>query len=113
MKIHTITSKFLAASALLVSGALFAQVPDQSTPPDVLIKMVVTEVMAMVKADPDIQKGNIPKVVDLVEKKIVPYTDMRRTTEMAMGPNWISGSDLTVVITSVTTILIRASGGVD
>jgi len=88
MKIHTITSKFLAASALLVSGALFAQVPDQSTPPDVLIKMVVTEVMAMVKADPDIQKGNIPKVVDLVEKKIVPYTDMRRTTEMAMGPNW-------------------------
>jgi len=41
-----------------------------------------------VKSDPEIQKGNIPKIVDLVEKKIVPYTDMRRTTEMAMGPNW-------------------------
>ena len=79
---------YICAGLLFASGAVFAQTPDQSTPPDALIKMVVTEVMATVKADPDIQKGNIPKIVDLVEKKIVPYTDMRRTTEMAMGPNW-------------------------
>jgi phospholipid transport system substrate-binding protein len=78
----------MAAGFILVSGALFAQVPDQNTPPDALIKMVVTDVMSSVKSDPDIQKGNIPKVMDLVEKKIVPFTDMRRTTEMAMGPNW-------------------------
>ena len=88
MKIHNIISKCLAAILFLVSSALFAQVPDQATPPDVLIKSVVTDVMASVKADPEIQKGNIPRIVDLVEKKIVPYTDMRRTTEMAMGPNW-------------------------
>jgi phospholipid transport system substrate-binding protein len=80
--------KILTASLLLVSSAIFAQTPDQTTSPDGLIKMVVTDVMASVKADPDIQKGNIPKIVDLVDKKIVPYTDMRRTTEMAMGPNW-------------------------
>jgi phospholipid transport system substrate-binding protein len=80
--------KILTASLLLVSSAIFAQAPDQTTSPDGLIKMVVTDVMASVKADPDIQKGNIPKIVDLVDKKIVPYTDMRRTTEMAMGPNW-------------------------
>jgi phospholipid transport system substrate-binding protein len=79
---------FIFAALMLASGTVFAQTPDQSTLPDVLIKMVVTEVMATVKADPDIQKGNIPKIVDLVEKKIVPFTDMRRTTEMAMGPNW-------------------------
>ena len=79
---------FLFACLLLASCAVFAKTPDQETPPDALIKMVVTEVMATVKSDPDIQKGNIPKIVDLVEKKIVPYTDMRRTTEMAMGPNW-------------------------
>jgi phospholipid transport system substrate-binding protein len=80
--------KILTASLLLVSSVIFAQAPDQTTSPDGLIKMVVTDVMASVKADPDIQKGNIPKIVDLVDKKIVPYTDMRRTTEMAMGPNW-------------------------
>ena len=83
---------YICAGLLLASGTVLAQAPDQATPPDALIKMVVTEVMATVKADPDIQKGNIPKIVDLVEKKIVPYTDMRRTTEMAMGPNWKKAS---------------------
>jgi phospholipid transport system substrate-binding protein len=67
---------------------VFSQIPDQATTPDALIKMVVIDVMVSIKSDPDIQKGNIPKIVDLVEKKIVPFTDMRRTTEMAMGPNW-------------------------
>ena len=78
----------LVTGLLLISCTTFAQTPDQTTPPDALIKMVVTDVMASVKSDPDIQKGNIPKIVELVEKKIVPYTDMIRTTEMAMGPNW-------------------------
>ena len=81
-------SKYLLVFLMAVSCTSFAQTPDQSTPPDALIKMVVTEVMASVKADPEIQKGSIPKIVELVDKKIVPYTDMRRTTEMAMGPNW-------------------------
>jgi len=72
---------------LFMSAIACAQAPDQSTP-DGLIKSVVSDVMSSVKSDPEIQKGNIPKIVDLVEKKIVPYTDMRRTTEMAMGPNW-------------------------
>jgi phospholipid transport system substrate-binding protein len=88
MKSYKIITQYLLTGLLLIAGTVFAQTPDQATAPDALIKMVVTDVMASVKADPDIQKGNIPKVVDLVEKKIVPYTDMRRTTEMAMGPNW-------------------------
>ena len=78
----------LVTGLLLISCTAFAQTPDQATSPDALIKMVVTDVMASVKSDPDIQKGNIPKIVELVERKIVPYTDMIRTTEMAMGPNW-------------------------
>lgn len=88
MKIFKKLTKSLVAGLLLISGTVFAQIPDQTTAPDVLIKIVVSDVMSSVKADPEIQKGNIPKIVDLVEKKIVPYTDMRRTTEMAMGPNW-------------------------
>jgi len=88
MKSYKIITQYFLIGLLLLSSVVSAQTPDQATAPDALIKMVVTDVMASVKADPDIQKGNIPKVVDLVEKKIVPYTDMRRTTEMAMGPNW-------------------------
>ena len=88
MKSFKTISSFIFTGLMLAASTVFAQAPDQTTPPDVLIKMVVTDVMTTVKSDPDIQKGNIPKIVDLVEKKIVPYTDMRRTTEMAMGPNW-------------------------
>jgi phospholipid transport system substrate-binding protein len=88
MKIYQTIIRCLISSFLCLSSIAFAQTPDQATGPDALIKMVVTDVMTSVKADPEIQKGNIPKIVELVEKKIVPYTDMRRTTEMAMGPNW-------------------------
>lgn len=88
MKTSQSLFRFLASGLLLISSAIFAQTSEQPATPDALIKMVVTDVMTSVKADPDIQKGNIPKIVELVDKKIVPYTDMRRTTEMAMGPNW-------------------------
>jgi phospholipid transport system substrate-binding protein len=90
MKSHKVIQKYFAvllSSLFLFAGGVYAQAVDQSTP-DGLIKTVVSDVMASVKSDPEIQKGNIPRIVDLVEKKIVPYTDMRRTTEMAMGPNW-------------------------
>ena len=89
MKSHKTIQKYFAvllSSLFIAIGGVSAQVVDQSTP-DGLIKNVVSDVMASVKSDPEIQKGNIPRIVDLVEKKIVPYTDMRRTTEMARGPN--------------------------
>ena len=90
MKSYKTMQKWFAlvvSSLFLIVGTALAQAPDQSTP-DGLIKTVVSDVMTSVKSDPEIQKGNIPRIVDLVEKKIVPYTDMRRTTEMAMGHNW-------------------------
>ena len=113
MKSHNRFFQYLATGLLLVSSAVFAQTPDQATAPDALIKMVVTDVMTSVKADPDIQKGNIPKIVDLVEKKIVPYTDMRRTTEMAMGPNWKKATpeQQAQLVTEFKNLLIRTYSG--
>jgi phospholipid transport system substrate-binding protein len=113
MKANNIISASIAIALLLLSGTIFAQTPDQNTPPDALIKMVVTDVMTSVKADPDIQKGNIPKVMELVEKKIVPFTDMRRTTEMAMGPNWKKATpEQQAILTSeFKTLLMRTYSG--
>jgi phospholipid transport system substrate-binding protein len=113
MKANNIISASIATVLLLLSGTILAQTPDQNTPPDALIKMVVTDVMTSVKADPDIQKGNIPKVMELVEKKIVPFTDMRRTTEMAMGPNWKKATpEQQAILTSeFKTLLMRTYSG--
>ena len=100
-------------ATVFISFAAFAQnAPDASTP-DGLIKTIVADVMASVKADPEIQKGNIPRVVELVEKKIVPYTDMRRTTQLAMGRNWSKASpeQQTQLIAEFKSLLIRTYSG--
>jgi len=102
----------MLASLFLAVSAASAQAVDQSTP-DSLIKTVVSEVMASVKSDPEIQKGNIPRIVDLVEKKIVPYTDMRRTTEMAMGQNWKKATpeQQAQLVSEFKNLLIRTYSG--
>ena len=115
MKSHkTVQSHFLALlfSFIFAVGAVSAQVVDQSTP-DGLIKAVVSDVMASVKSDPEIQKGNIPRIVELVDKKIVPYTDMRRTTEMAMGPNWKKATpeQQAQLVSEFKSLLIRTYSG--
>jgi phospholipid transport system substrate-binding protein len=115
MKSHQTIQKYfsvLLSSLFLFAGSASAQVVDQSTP-DGLIKTVVSDVMASVKSDPEIQKGNIPRIVDLVEKKIVPYTDMRRTTEMAMGPNWKKATpeQQAQLVSEFKNLLIRTYSG--
>ena len=62
---------------------------------------------------PEIQKGNIPRVVDLVEKKIVPHTDMRRTTQLAMSKNWSKASpeQQNQLIMEFKNLLIRTYSG--
>jgi phospholipid transport system substrate-binding protein len=115
MKSHKTIQKYfsvLLSSLFLFAGSASAQAVDQSTP-DGLIKTVVSDVMASVKSDPEIQKGNIPRIVDLVEKKIAPYTDMRRTTEMAMGPNWKKATpeQQAQLVSEFKSLLIRTYSG--
>jgi phospholipid transport system substrate-binding protein len=115
MKSHKTIQKYFAvllSSLFMAVGVASAQAVDQSTP-DGLIKNVVSDVMASVKSDPEIQKGNIPRIVDLVEKKIVPYTDMRRTTEMAMGQNWKKATpeQQAQLVSEFKNLLIRTYSG--
>lgn len=103
---------FSIATAFISFSALAQNALDSATP-DGLIKTIVTDVMASVKADPEIQKGNIPRVVELVEKKIVPYTDMRRTTQLAMGRNWSKATpeQQNQLIIEFKNLLIRTYSG--
>ena len=115
MKSYQTIQKYCAvvlSSLFLAVSSASAQAVDQATP-DGLIKTVVSDVMASVKSDPEIQKGNIPRIVEVVDKKIVPYTDMRRTTEMAMGPNWKKASpeQQAQLIAEFKTLLIRTYSG--
>lgn len=114
MKIHTSLPIWAAFMALAFVNPVSAQsAPIDESTPNGLIRSIVSEVMASIKADPEIQKGNIARVVDLVDKKIVPHTDMRRTTEMAMGLNWRKATpeQQAQLINEFKTLLIRTYSG--
>jgi phospholipid transport system substrate-binding protein len=74
----------LLATMLLVGPARAQEI----VAPDVLTKSVTDEVLAVLRADKDIQAGNTKKVVDLVEKKVLPHFEFARMTRLAVGPNW-------------------------
>lgn len=60
----------------------------QVVAPDVLAKTVTEEVLAVIRADKDIQSGNQKKVLELVEAKVLPHFSFPRMTQLAMGRNW-------------------------
>jgi phospholipid transport system substrate-binding protein len=76
--------------AALMTAACLAVAPARASDaaPDVLAKGVTDEVLAVLRSDKDIQAGNTKKVVDLVEKKVLPHFEFARMTRLAVGPNW-------------------------
>jgi phospholipid transport system substrate-binding protein len=72
----------------LLSAASWAAEP----PPDVLAKNTTEEVLAILKADKDIQGGNVQKIYDLVEAKVLPHFDFNRMTQLALGKHWNAAS---------------------
>ena len=60
--------------------------------PDALAKSVTDEVLAIVRADKELQSGNRKRVLQVVESKIVPHFSFSRMTQLAMGRNWRQAS---------------------
>ena len=78
---------FLLATLLFAAtGAQTALA--QAEAPDALVKRVSTGVLEAVRADPSIQPGNVGKVVELVDAKVLPSFDFERMTASAVGPRW-------------------------
>ncbi len=60
----------------------------QELAPDVLVKSISQEVIAVLKQDKDIQAGNSKKVEALIETKVLPHFNFTRMTQIAMARNW-------------------------
>ena len=76
----------LLLAAMLMFAALQAQAQDVA--PDALAKRVTDEVLAVLRADKDIQAGNTKKLLDLVEAKILPHFNFQHMTRLAVGAPW-------------------------
>ena len=60
--------------------------------PDVLVKSTSQDVLTIIKQDKDIQSGNSKKVLELVERKVLPHFDFSRMTMLAVGRHWSKAS---------------------
>ena len=76
--------RILAIFALMLAPIVAAA----QEAPDALVKRTTDEVLAIIKADKDLQSGNISKVVQLAEQKVLPHFDFERMTRLAVGRNW-------------------------
>ncbi len=56
--------------------------------PDVLVKSTIEEVLAIVRADKEVQAGNVARIAELMEEKVAPHFDFARMTRLAVGRSW-------------------------
>jgi phospholipid transport system substrate-binding protein len=80
--------KFLLMLSLCLPLAATAQ-----EAPDALVKRVTDEVLAVIRADKDLQGGNSRKIAELAEAKVLPHFDFTRMTRLAVGRNWAQATD--------------------
>ena len=83
--------KALLAAASLALLPLSSHAVDASTP-DGLIRQLSIETIEAVKADKAIQGGDVSKIVNLVDSKVMPHVNFQRMTSSAVGRFWRQAS---------------------
>jgi phospholipid transport system substrate-binding protein len=81
-------TRFLTASlsAFLVLSMPAARAAVEG--PDEMIRRLSTDVLSNIKADKDIQRGDVSKIIAYVDGKIMPNVNFTRMTASAVGRNW-------------------------
>jgi phospholipid transport system substrate-binding protein len=95
--------------ALCLSLGLNLPAVADDVPPDVLARTTSQEVLAVLKADKDIQRGDLSKIYELVEAKVLPNFDFNRMTQLAMGRHWpkASAQQKQVLVAEFRNLLVR------
>lgn len=79
--------RFLTVATLGL-GLVHAAHAADANAPDQLIRQLSLETIEAVKADKDIQAGNISKIIALVDTKVMPHVNFQRMTASAVGRFW-------------------------
>jgi phospholipid transport system substrate-binding protein len=74
------------AAAMGIYVATTAYANDET--PDALIKRLSVDVLDTIKADKSIRAGDLSKVIELVDTRIIPNFNFQRMTAFAVGPAW-------------------------
>jgi phospholipid transport system substrate-binding protein len=56
--------------------------------PDQLVNKVSNDVLEAIRADKSLQGGDISRINQLVDQKVLPYVDFEKMTRLAVGRGW-------------------------
>lgn len=99
---------FFAVLALLL-GLNAAPALAGDVPPDELARATTQEVLAILKQDKALQGGDMNKVYQLVEAKVLPHFDFNRMTQLALGKHWprATAKQKQALVTEFRNLLVR------
>src|SRR6185503_470971 len=66
-------------------GLASAAATAQDLAPDALVRSISEDLRAAIRQDKAIQAGDTRKLAALVEARVMPHFDFRRTTQIALG----------------------------
>lgn len=110
------TRRFMLGLFALLAGLALGAA---STPalaveaPDKQIERVSAEVLARIKADPEIRAGNLDRVSQFVDEMIMPNVDFQRMTALSVGRGWREATpeQRKELIEQFRTLLLRTYSG--
>jgi phospholipid transport system substrate-binding protein len=76
--------------ALVASVSLLVSVPVQAADeaPDALINRLTKDALDTIQADKAVQAGDVSRIIEVVDEKIMPHLNFQRMTASAVGPGW-------------------------
>ena len=80
--------QWLSAACLAGLSAAVGPVWAADEAPDAFIKRVTNETLDIIKAAKSLRSGDVSKIIQLVDVRLMPHVNFRRMTALATGPAW-------------------------
>ncbi len=104
---------FLAGSLLAGVAAVVPAFAQANPGPEALVRQISEEVIETVKSDKEIQAGSLPKIIALVDAKVLPHVNFNRMTAIAVGRPWRTATpeQQRRLLEEFKTLLVRTYSG--
>lgn len=89
---RTLLRGVLALGLVALNSLPLAAHAADASAPDTLIRQLSLETIETVKSDKAIQGGDVQKIVQLVDSKVMPHVNFQRMTASAVGRYWRQAS---------------------
>lgn len=105
--------KFLGACTIASTSMMASLAFAADMAPDAMIKLVSNDVMDAIKKDKSIVEGDLTKISQLVDSKVIVHVNFKRMTSSAVGPAWnkTTPEQQTQLQNEFKTLLIRIYAG--